>query len=970
MTRFVRHRTLPFAILTLALAASATAQDVRALQPEDYGRWERLVPQRDPLSPDGRWLVHGIARSSGERELRLVDTSSGETTTIAYGEGPAFSADARWLAYLIGVSEEEQAKLTREKKPLRKRLGLRDLATGTTTELEGIETFAFSPAGTYLALRRYPPELKDEPGQAPRVPEVDPAVPASAALVVRELATGRSFTFGQVSEWTWQDPGERLAFVTTVDGGVGNGVHVFDATSGVVRPLDSSTSIYSGLAWRKDATALAVLRASTDETREGATHVALVWPDLVRSPATMRLLDAAEAIGPELRVVRARAPRWSEDGARLYVGIAAWPETLDSEVSDTASGTTASPATTAPRRIAATSGSVDAVADVLVWHHRDTTVMAKQQIDARRDRQQSMLAAWWVDEGRLVRIATTLEQEARIVPRTPWALVVDTAAFAMDRSFGRVHALVWAVDVRSGERHEIGSRLLDRHVQTSPGGRYVLYLADDHFWTLELATGRRVNITEGVPASFVDLASDETVTQKPPFGVAGWAPDDARVLLYDELDVWEVAPDGRGAVRLTDGAADRVRHRVVRLDRDEEWLDRTRPLPVSLFGRESKRSGYGRILPARGSRPGAVERLVWLDKRVHGLARAKGADRYTYIVEGFDDSPDYLVGGPALGEARQVTATNPFMAEYAWGRAELVEYACTHGATLQGALYYPAGWEAGRRYPLVVYTYEKRSDSLHQFSTPSERDYYNPAAFTTRGYFYLQPDIVFRPREPGRSVVDCVVPAVETVVALGHVDPARVGVVGHSWGGFNSVYLATHTEVFAAAVAGAPITNLVSNYGNHHWVSGIAETDHIETGQQRMEVPLYDDLDAYVRNSGVFGVHRMKTPLLVAFGDDDGTVHWHQGVELYNVARRAGAPLVMLVYPGEAHGLRKTPNQIDYHHRIFEWFDHYLRGGPASSWITGGESFLDRERDVARRKRPAKETAKPEPTTSPSPPAR
>jgi acetyl esterase/lipase len=162
----------------------------------------------------------------------------------------------------------------------------------------------------------------------------------------------------------------------------------------------------------------------------------------------------------------------------------------------------------------------------------------------------------------------------------------------------------------------------------------------------------------------------------------------------------------------------------------------------------------------------------------------------------------------------------------------------------------------------------------------------------------------------------------------------------------------------------------VSNYGNHHWVSGIAETDHIETGQQRMEVPLYDDLDAYVRNSGFFGVHRMRTPLLVAFGDDDGTVHWHQGVELYNVARRAGAPLVMLVYPGEAHGLRKTPNQIDYHHRIFEWFDHHLRGEPATSWITGGESFLERERDVARRKRPAKETAKPEPTTTASLPGR
>jgi dipeptidyl aminopeptidase/acylaminoacyl peptidase len=215
-------------------------------------------------------------------------------------------------------------------------------------------------------------------------------------------------------------------------------------------------------------------------------------------------------------------------------------------------------------------------------------------------------------------------------------------------------------------------------------------------------------------------------------------------------------------------------------------------------------------------------------------------------------------------------------------------------------------------------------------------------------------------------VVESVVPAVQKLIRMGVADAGRVGIVGHSWGGFDTVYLATHTDVFAAAVAGAPITNLVSNYGNHHWSSGIAETDHIETGQQRMVVPLYEDLQAYIRNSAVFRAHTMKTPLLVAFGDNDGTVHWHQGVELYNIARRAGKPVVLLQYGGEEHGLRRKANQIDYHHRIFEWFDHYLSGAPAAPWITAGEPFLERERDLQRRKLPAKPPA---PPTTPAPPA-
>ena len=209
---------------------------------------------------------------------------------------------------------------------------------------------------------------------------------------------------------------------------------------------------------------------------------------------------------------------------------------------------------------------------------------------------------------------------------------------------------------------------------------------------------------------------------------------------------------------------------------------------------------------------------------------------------------------------------------------------------------------------------------------------------------------MFRPREPGLSVADCVGAAVHKAILGGAVDPKRVGIVGHSWGGFDSTFLATHTDLFAAAVAGAPITDLVSNDGNHHWSSGIAETDHIETGQQRMEVPLWEDLPAYIRNSAVFNVQNMKTPLLVEVGDADGTVCWHQGIELYNVARRAKKEVVLLAYAGEDHGLRKKADQLDYHRRIVEWFGHYLGNEPAAPWIAGGVTFLDRERELKQLK--------------------
>src|SRR5436190_19382322 len=245
---------------------------------------------------------------------------------------------------------------------------------------------------------------------------------------------------------------------------------------------------------------------------------------------------------------------------------------------------------------------------------------------------------------------------------------------------------------------------------------------------------------------------------------------------------------------------------------------------------------------------------------------------------------------------------------------------------------------------MIVYLYERLSDDVHRYVVPDERSPYNAAAFTSLGYFVLQPDILFRPREPGLSVADCVGAAVKRVTQMGLIDPRKVGVVGHSWGGFDTTFLATHTDLFTAAVAGAPITDLVSNYGNHHWSSGIAETDHIETGQQRMVVPVYEDLEAYIRNSAIFGIPTMTTPLLLEAGDADGTVFYHQSVELYNIARRAKKEVVMLVYNGEEHGLRVKKNQIDYHRRILAWFDHYLKGAPAETWITQGVPAISKDK--------------------------
>jgi dipeptidyl aminopeptidase/acylaminoacyl peptidase len=751
-------------------------------------------------------------------------------------------------------------------------------------------------------------------------------------------------TFGNVGESAWQDSGATLAMTISAAEKAGNGVHLYNASTGTLRVLDSSASSYTGLTWRRDASDLVVLRAKSDDKKDGSTYEAIAFTGVGSAGEKKLIYDPTgdSKFPAGMRLVSFRRPSWSDDGKSVQLGFANWEDRV------------------APQRgsgpgaggsgMGANSAGLDEPADVAVWHWKDTDVNSRQKLSAPADRRRNLLAIWHVDSNTLTPIGKGYQESIAPIRRSNTALASEWAEYAMDRSIGRPSTDLAIVDLATGSRMPLKKKI-GGNAQVSTNGKYLLYVDADNYWTINLATKAVTNITKPVPGVFVDKASDQTTAQKPMFGTAGWAKDDGALIVYDQYDIWSISPDGGGGKKLTDGRAERVRHRLVNVDPSAtaDGIDLTKPQFVSLFGEWSKKSGYGRLKPG-----GGVDRLVFTDKAIGGLGKAKDAEVYVHTVQDYDDSPDVFVSDASLANAKQVTNTNAFQSDYAWGKSETIEYATdkihNNGEKLQATLYYPAGYQAGKQYPMIVYIYELLSDNVHQYVVPSDRSYYNTSVFTTQGYFVLQPDITFRPKEPGLSVVESVVPAVKAAVAKGAVDPKRVGVVGHSWGGFDTAFLATHTNgVFAAAIGGAAITDLVSNYGNGHWSSGIAETDHIETGQQRMVVPLYEDLQAYIRNSAVFNIQNMTVPLLLEVGNQDGTVFWHQGVEMYNIARRAKKNVVMIEYNGEDHGLAQYKNQKDYQQRILQWFGYYLKGDPAPKWITDGQSVLERQDEIKKK---------------------
>jgi len=926
---------------------------------DEYGKFEMLWTST--LSPYGTWIAARIVRVDDEEELRMLNVEADSTMVFPWGRTPTFSSDGTWLAWAVGVSQEERERLEKEELPVREDAAVLNTETGEVKEWKQVRAFSFDARGRYLALHGYPPEEPEGKG-------VD--------LRVVALGTGQVMSFGNVDSYAWSDTGSLLALAIATGTDDGNGVQLYDAASGRVYPLDTSGSSYRHLAWREDAADLAVLRSSEPAGEAASSHEVVVWRDVDLPGAEAFVLEGLpEPIADTLNVVGHRTPEWSKGGRRIAIGLRPVPPAEpDDEDKDRKE-----------ERSSDDDDSADSdepdededLPDLQIWHTSDVRIVPRQQAQAETDALRTLLAVWTPDNGRVVQVGTDLR--GRMEPLfmfLPDANITADWRFGLERiseqyswgvKFGRPFYDVWAVDLESGERTRVLEKV--RHSWESEGGRYLLSFDGEDYHAHDLHTGTAANLTAGLAADFANLEYDTPTDMLPPHGVGGWLEGDEGVLLHDRYDVWHVRPDGNGGERLTAGAEEEVIHRLLQVEQEADSFPSDRPIYLSLRQEPTERRGFAQLTvreavelgassgssgqaapePERSSSAGAaVERMMLEDAWPRQLVRADSADVFLFRSEATNVSPELFLAGPGLSDRQRVMRTNPFVENYAWTRPELFHFESEAGDSLKGVLYYPAGYEPSKQYPMIVFNYELLSQWKHWFYVPNERNPYNPAVWTQEGYFVLYPDIVYRAREPGVSALEAIRPAVNAVLERGLVDPDRVGLIGHSWGGYQATYIPTQTDMFAASVAGAPLTDFKSFMGQIHWAPGLPEVDHWETGQARMEVPYWEDVEAHLRNSPLHHVHNMNTPLLMAFGDQDGVVEWWQGTVFYNFARRAGKQMVLLVYEDEGHGLQREANQVDYNRRILEWFGHYLKDEPAPAWIIDGVTLENLEAEKKR----------------------
>jgi dipeptidyl aminopeptidase/acylaminoacyl peptidase len=482
----------------------------------------------------------------------------------------------------------------------------------------------------------------------------------------------------------------------------------------------------------------------------------------------------------------------------------------------------------------------------------------------------------------------------------------------------------------------------------SPGGKYLLYFDENEadWFTYRIADGVKTNLTGKLN---INLWREDHDSPSLPgaYGNAGFTANDGSVLLYDKYDIWEIKPDGSGARMVTNGVGrkEQIVFRYRSLDPEQRAIPIDKPLLLTSNDDRTESSGFYQV-PLTGT--AAPTKIVTVDKSFGQIVKAKNADRIVFTLSRFDEFPDLWVSDTSFKDMKKISNANPQQSQFVWGKSELMHYINADGKKLRAILTKPDNFDPSKKYPLMVYIYEELSEGLHTYRAPNPGTSINITRYVSNGYIVLQPDIVYDTGYPGESAEKCVIPAVNTVVAQGYIDPKRIGIQGHSWGGYQITHLITRTNMFAAVQAGASVSNMISAYGGIRWGTGMSRAFQYEKTQSRIGQTPWDAPLQFIENSPIFWVEKVHTPYLTIHNDEDDAVPWYQAIEFFSALRRLGKEAYFFNYNGEPHGLRNRDNMKHWTVHMDEFFDHFLLGKAKPEWMEKGVPYLERgKRDVS-----------------------
>lgn len=860
-----------FMLFLITCPVIGQVRETMQLTPDDYNLWS--TSNAEGISDHGKWVSYSLSYESKMDTLFVKSTDTEQTFAFAKGFDGKFIGDDKF-GYMLPDN----------------RFQLKNLGTGKIKEVGQIQSFDLVNDGHYILLYGIANEGKSKM-----------AIININGDILETIENVISFTLSPKNN----------AIVYCASDSIGAKVDLLQFGKRMVKTniINSNKKLFENVVWQNKGNAIVFVGRSIDSeafTADTVLHYSIADKQLFQYDIS---LEKSWPNGMVLDANFTSSIGISDDGERVFFKFRKAPE-IDKIKNDSG---------------------------VQIWNAADKDLYPAWNTYGKPENN-PRLAVWWPKSGKLRVVGDAMHQTAILNGDQKFALVYNSDH--NKPTFKQVADIdYYLVDLNSGLKTPFLQKQSGAAYQQimSPGGKFVLYFTERNWWVYSFETHTHTNITRNTSVIFYNDSSDKP--EEPyPYGLMGWTANDESLLLYDKFDIWEFSLDSKViAKKLTQG---REQQQIFRLAKRKysdpnvitskaQIINLTNSILLKVITIDKNKSGYAYL-----NKNLKMQSIVFEPKLISALLKAKDTDYFMYLREDFNEPPTLVMKKEKV-PSKTIFKSNPQHDHYGWGPYKLIEYQNSKGIALKGALFYPFNYDPQQQYPMIVNIYEKKSGELHTYTNPSLLNgaSFNISCFTSLGYFVLLPDIVYEIGNPGFSAADCVIAATNSVLEIAPIDKNRLGLIGHSFGGYETDFIITQTDLFAAAVAGAGVSDFTS------WYFSIGKGDikpeawRFETQQLRMGKTWFEDMDGYLRNSPLNAVSKVTTPLLSYTGESDPTVNPNQTLEFYLALRRLNKEHIMLIYPKDDHAIQIPENQIDLTGRLSDWFGYYLKGEKRPDWF-------------------------------------
>jgi len=928
----MKRITLLFVALMICMASGLQAQSgKKKLSHDDYAIWKRLGSQK--ISNDGDWISYEINPGKGDGKLYLLNPEDGFKKFIERGSRGQFSPNSDYLAANIKVQADTVRKQKFDKVKADKRakdsLAIWVFDTDKITKIPKVKSFKLArEESSWMAyqLQKETDKKKEEgekkEGEEPEKKEDKPKVKESngSELVIIHPIKGKEYRFEKVTEYIISKEGNSIAFISAKNDSLERTeVSVFNTKKEQTKLVFKDVGISKKIGFDEAGEQLVFMY--TADTAKTKIYKVKYWDGKAGQAATL-LSEKTEGMPEGWSPSDLGTLSFSESGKRLMIGTKENPEP---EKKDTL--------------LAEEKYKVD------IWNWKDYYLQPQQLVNVNREKNKTYLGVYFFEDSKFMQLEGEGLESVNIGQKGDAEMAIASVSrkYSHMTSWDTQYYDWYLLDLKTGEKELIWKEKKFRPT-FSPEGKYITFyaLGKRAWYSYDPLTKTLVNMTKDIPVNFY-RETDDRPQDPGSHGSAGWLENDEFILLYDAYDIWKVDPAGKvKAENITKayGRDNKLRLRYVRIDREAEFISDKEEMLLNAFGQLTKKAGFYKTSLKSKSNP---EKIVMEDVRYSSPTKAKEADKYIWTKGTFAEYPELRVSDLDFDNVKILSETNPQQKDYNWGTSELFEWTSFTGEELQGILYKPENFNPNKKYPVLTYFYEKSSDGLHGYTNPGPGSSINKSYLVSNEYLVFVPDINYRDGYPGKSAYDAIVSGCQSLVdTYEFVNRDKIGLQGHSWGGYQIAYLITQTDMFACVESGAPVVNMTSAYGGIRWASGMNRAFQYEKTQSRIGGTLWEKPLHYIENSPLFYAPNCNTPCLILHNDEDGAVPWYQGIEFFTALRRLRKPVWLVNYNGDGHGVGSWANRMDWTIRMNQFFDHYLKDAPAPEWMVYGIPAIDK----------------------------